>query len=416
MTNSEVALRMGATHLIVTTWVTLSSLLPHAGAAPDTTSNIILGEPLAEKLFINLLDVFCRLGDSQMLGILACLLELDRRSTFVFTSEDPMLTKHPIDVKQARTSPPIRLGRSPGQSGPIDYFNVKPIRAGQDSSPHQGNNDTSRYTPSLLPLKSPKDWLVSTSYGTQNSSSGSRSSSWANNLSTLFRTGTASLAGGKGASTPPVAPGSDGMSPASLSPAFTKRLGPLTQTSEGRRPGGISSNRPRVSMGKSRTTTHVSFASEGGDLVARASESRGPGPARPVKIRIRTYGKTADLKERSLLLGNPNLMRQLEYYKMLYADLLLRLGRVQERNRVLKLTRSAGDGTNSHLMQQACGLAGDDNGIELHMICRRCHAQHFGRSLHYCDKCRRKAQVQLCAFCHLPLNGGTFRFKSVTDD
>ena len=80
MSNSEIALRKKASRLILSTWITLGSLISRKNAEHDLQGNIILGEPLAEKLCIDLLDIFCRLGDVQTLGVLACLLEQDRRS------------------------------------------------------------------------------------------------------------------------------------------------------------------------------------------------------------------------------------------------------------------------------------------------------------------------------------------------
>lgn len=79
-TNAEAAVRLEAAQLVVTTWITLCSLVDSGKGASEDSPSIVLGEPLAEKLFMNLLDIFSRLGDSQMLGMLACLLEMDRRS------------------------------------------------------------------------------------------------------------------------------------------------------------------------------------------------------------------------------------------------------------------------------------------------------------------------------------------------
>lgn len=307
-------------------------------------------------------------------------------------------------------SSPVRPARSPAHAVPIDYFNVKPVRI-STSSPRAAGHDADsepRYTPSLLPLKSPKDWLISSSYGTQNSSSGSRGSSWANNLSTLFKAGAASVA--RGTHTPPhaIGGGSAGAtgSPASLSPAFVKRPGPLSAISEGhRKAGGISSNRPRTTSAKTRTTTHVSFASDSDGAATRSPAYQGRGPSKPLRIIVSDLKRPIDLRERSLILSNENLMRQLEYYKLLYAELLFRLERSQERAQVLKLTRPELVGHKSGLLQQACGMDEKDSAVGFKMACRRCASMSAGKGERYCDKCRRAPPAQLCAYCHMPLTG-----------
>lgn len=43
---------------------------------------LFLGESMPEKVFMDILDIFFRMGDVQMTGLLACLVELDRRSEF----------------------------------------------------------------------------------------------------------------------------------------------------------------------------------------------------------------------------------------------------------------------------------------------------------------------------------------------
>lgn len=315
------------------------------------------------------------------------------------------------DTEVAKASSPVRPARSPGHAVPVDYFNVKPIRSLQQDSPHLegggGEASGGRVTPSFLPLKSPRDWLVSSSYGTQNSSSGSRGSSWANNLSTLFKTGTASIAGGRGTNTPPLSQSAvGGGSPASLSPAFMKRLGPLSTVSEGRKAGGISSNRPRATSGKVRTTTHVSFASDNDGVAPRspASAVRSRGSARPLRVVISKLAKPFEAKDRSMILSDATLLRQLEYHKLLYADLLLRLGRSQERAQVLKLMRTSLAGPSTNLLKRACGIDDEGSSIALCMACRSCSSSLTGRSQQYCEKCRRKARNQLCVFCHLPLS------------
>ena len=47
---------------------------------------LILGEKLPEKMVSDMLQLFLKLGDTQMLGMLACLLEMDRRSSRLTSS------------------------------------------------------------------------------------------------------------------------------------------------------------------------------------------------------------------------------------------------------------------------------------------------------------------------------------------
>lgn len=44
---------------------------------------LFIGESMPEKVFMDMLDIFFRMGDVQMTGLLACLAELDRRSELI---------------------------------------------------------------------------------------------------------------------------------------------------------------------------------------------------------------------------------------------------------------------------------------------------------------------------------------------
>lgn len=66
-------------------WSTLLALAEASAASSVKDMPIralFLGESMPEKIFMDMLDVFFRMGDVQMTGILACLVELDRRSTW----------------------------------------------------------------------------------------------------------------------------------------------------------------------------------------------------------------------------------------------------------------------------------------------------------------------------------------------
>lgn len=262
-----------------------------------------------------------------------------------------------------------------------------------------------------LPLKSPKDWVISASYGTQGSSAGSstRGSSWANNLSTFFKSGSNSTADKSsfhkhgGRSTPPSVGTSGHPSPVSLSPAFVKRstIAPL---SEVRKQGGIASNKPQSVTGKPKVTTHVSFAATS-NATAQASPlpvQKAPSKA-GVRIIVRKENKQESSGPHSMLL-HPHAQAQLEYYRLAYADLLHRLQLPHRRVEVLKLTRSALDGTNKRVLRMASGLAEDSsNNLTLDAACPTCGHTLVGRHPAYCSHCRRKRDLAPCSVCHLPL-------------
>lgn len=69
--------------LVQRAWSTLLGLAETS--SPSSVKDMLirglfLGESMPEKLFADILDVFSRKGDVQMTGLLACLVELDRRS------------------------------------------------------------------------------------------------------------------------------------------------------------------------------------------------------------------------------------------------------------------------------------------------------------------------------------------------
>lgn len=73
--------------IVKTAWASLEQLLEaslHASSAEENDDHpslpIILGEKLPEQMICDLLEIFLGLGDVQMLGMLACIIELDRRS------------------------------------------------------------------------------------------------------------------------------------------------------------------------------------------------------------------------------------------------------------------------------------------------------------------------------------------------
>lgn len=270
-----------------------------------------------------------------------------------------------------------------------------------------------------LPLKSPKDWVISASYGTQGSSAGSstRGSSWANNLSTFFKSGSTSDKSGfqkiGGRSTPPSVGTSGQPSPASLSPAFVKRS-TIQPLSEVKKQGGIASGRPQTASGRSRVTTHVSFAANSSTTIHHESPS--PIPKTPnsnvgMKIVVRRMN-TQETRPPSLLL-HPQAQAQLEYYRLLYAELLHRLQLPHQRVQVLKLTRSVLDGTNKRIMRLVSGLAEEQGrNLTLEQSCPACGKPLVGRHPPYCSNCRRKRDAAPCAVCHLPLEGAHIKGRS----
>lgn len=266
-------------------------------------------------------------------------------------------------------------------------------------------------TGSGLPLKSPKDWIASTSYGTQGSSAGSstRGSSWANNLSTFFKSTNAEKAAFQrmGRSTSPSGGPSGHPSPASLSPAFVKRstIAPL---SELRKAGGIASGRPATPTTRSKTAPHVSFAAASQPESQRMSE-RGSTKSSSGKPDLRFVIHRSVDKQSSQapsILLHPQVQAQLEYYRILYADLLHRLQLPHQRAQVLKLTRSVLDGTNKPILQMASGLEfGPGSALVLEQTCSTCGRVLVGRAPAYCSYCRKKRDAAPCAVCHLPLRG-----------
>lgn len=310
-----------------------------------------------------------------------------------------------------------RFSRSPAQVGAVDYFSLKPTRAHRASGglPGTAGSDYRHavVTPSGLglPLKSPKDWVISASYGTQGSSAGSstRGSSWANNLSTFFKSSTsdrASFSKNGGRNTPPSVGLSEHPSPASLSPAFVKRstIGPL---SELKKQGGIASGRPHTIAGKPKVTTHVSFAATSTTTPMQLS----PLPMQKLasttglKIVVRKMDSREPSRPPSLLL-HPQVQAQLEYYRLLYADLLHRLQLPHQRVQVLKLTRSVLDGANKGLIRMVSGLDQQPNqNLSLEPACPACGHTLAGRHPAYCSECRRKRDLSPCSVCHLPLDG-----------
>ena len=75
-----------ASWLVKRAWNSLLGLLQTSASETyeEAVQPIILGNPLLEKLILDMLELFLGLGDVQMLGMLACLIELDRRCRLVF--------------------------------------------------------------------------------------------------------------------------------------------------------------------------------------------------------------------------------------------------------------------------------------------------------------------------------------------
>jgi len=297
----------------------------------------------------------------------------------------------------------LRSVRSANRSTVIDYFSVKPIRTRPEDD-HRVRQSSSRpSTPHSVggPLKSPTQWLISSSVGTQNSSAGSsvRGSSWANNLSTFFKSG--GNASGTGDDTPPHIPVARQYSPASLSPAFVKRTA-ITPLTELKRAGGIASARPSTPTPrvKARTATHVSFATTTSSKPVYGSDNKSS-----AKIVIRHLNATERGYDRSLLLS-PLVQAQLECHRLQFAELLHRLGLSQQRVQVLKLTRAAVDGSNKIKLRSASGIAAEEGPVlVLDFACLECTGVLSERPPSYCLECRKKRKPLPCAFCHLPLRG-----------
>lgn len=375
---------------------------------------------------------------------------------------------------------PRKLSRSPGQSGAVDYFSLRPTRSSKSSDtishlkagPASGSEyPTGRPASQALitplsaggvgPLKSPSAWLLSSSVGTQGSSAGSstKGSSWANNLSTFFKSSTNLSAannnsstshlpgllssGGSGKATPP-----SGMaSPASLSPAFVKKasIGPLTEVT--RKAGGIASGRPTITPvsgsglgSKSRSATHVSFAAttvstpsysdgqQGGGSGERGSSATPPsgsGDTDTPRNVSKTTGKMGSFKivvrnkraqdvnggisHRSLLLTT-KVQAMLEYYRLLYSELLHRLELPQQRAQVLKLTRSAVQrdqhSYSTTILHAMSGIMyALDRSLVIEEACQTCGHALNGRSPAHCGHCKKKSEAGPCVICHLPLGG-----------
>lgn len=78
--NAKQVITMNSSSEIVKqTWLTLQSLSRTLNQQ-ETPQAMIIGDKLPEKVLFDLLDTFTMLADTQTLGALACLLELDRRS------------------------------------------------------------------------------------------------------------------------------------------------------------------------------------------------------------------------------------------------------------------------------------------------------------------------------------------------
>lgn len=411
--NCRAISKTDTTWAIKRTWTCLQTMLLAVDSEPlpfhpTRHGTLILGQSLSERLVMDMLDIFYKLGDIQMLGMLSCLLELDRRQLRATT-------------QQQRP----RFSRSPANSGALDYFSIKPVRPSRTSnSPHllQTHSESRNAPPTPqanAPLKSPSAAWLASSYGTQNSGgSGSRGSSWANNLSSFFRAGGtagfgasgegSNTARSAGSSTPPIAgQGSTG----SISPAFVKRahMAPLTEV---KRAGGIASGRPQIVTKSSRVARGVSFAGADNDSIIPPSRPPSgvivtPQPrahGRSNKITIR-HTDTFRASEASLFL-KPQVQQQLEYYRLLYSDLLLRLQLPLQRTWVLKLTKSAVDGGNVDLIRGLCGIDNDSKHVlRLEFPCPKCKQPLNGRSPGWCNTCHQRRRAAPCVLCHLPLGG-----------
>lgn len=81
--NSEIVKSRDCGWIIQRAWSTLFDLAEASAASSVKDMPIralFLGESMPEKVFMDMLDIFFRMGDVQMTGVLACLVELDRRS------------------------------------------------------------------------------------------------------------------------------------------------------------------------------------------------------------------------------------------------------------------------------------------------------------------------------------------------
>lgn len=84
--NNELVARRDYPWIIQRAWSTLLGLAEASAASSVKDMRIramFLGENMPEKVFMDILDIFYRMGDVQMTGILACLVELDRRSEWI---------------------------------------------------------------------------------------------------------------------------------------------------------------------------------------------------------------------------------------------------------------------------------------------------------------------------------------------
>lgn len=85
--NTETVMRKNCSWLVQQAWKSLLGLAEASTASSVKGMPIralFLGESMPEKVFMDMLDIFFRLGDVQMTGLLACLVELDRRSRQLF--------------------------------------------------------------------------------------------------------------------------------------------------------------------------------------------------------------------------------------------------------------------------------------------------------------------------------------------
>lgn len=81
--NNDLVTSRDCAWIVQRAWSTLLSLAEASAASSVKDMRIralFLGEHMPEKVFMDILDVFFRMGDVQMTGMLACLVELDRRS------------------------------------------------------------------------------------------------------------------------------------------------------------------------------------------------------------------------------------------------------------------------------------------------------------------------------------------------
>ena len=302
---------------------------------------------------------------------------------------------------------PRQFSRSLSNTGSHDYFGMhssQPSRSNELSDHHHHNKPGTPYGRGAS-RKSPSNALNPSSYSTQNSSAGSRGSSWANNLSTFFKS-----SGSEGGKSNILSDAISGQTfHEGVHPAFKKRSA-TAPSMELRKFAGIASGRPFTSTGprpehKVKSVTHVSFATTTDYGIASTSAAKNAGLSNKIIVQVHQVHSSEQVHQGSVLLG-PHIQAQLECYRLVYAELLLRLQLPQQRSQVLKLTRASVDGSNKSILRHASGIQYDiKDSISLETACELCGSSVNGLSPGYCGTCQTRRMPVACALCHLALIG-----------